>query len=406
LAATATIHLPFTHHGLLRAEWLCVLSWPGFAIGYRVRGLALLHIPRLQLRASSARAQDRALLWAYLIGFAARFAEFSRGHLFHSVSSTNGIGTVPVSSTSNQIIAVLALLPLISVAYLGLRAQSAPRLRRYYRPALLAEFIVAASSGGRGEVISVIIIALGVAYYSTQRFPLKATLVASLVGLFVVFPVLALYRGNSAASGFQVSNFSQGVNTYTSAGLGNALLSGVNTTLGRFSDITAPAALEDRGRQAYPLAFGGTLGADFLNFIPHVLAPGKPNVDQLENNVTYALRLTPVRNSYFAPTTVLEMYLDFGTIGTAIAFVVLGSVYREFNDWLALHGKNTAVCALYLGLAFSALGTPEAFIGDQLFGMLRSHVVYVFVIKVGTYVLTKSDATSSAGGYLGAPSRQ
>jgi oligosaccharide repeat unit polymerase len=302
---------------------------------------------------------------------------------------------VPISSTTNQIIAIFAALPLFSVAYLGLRSHKNRRLRWYYRGALLVEFVAAAVSGGRGNVISVILLALGVAYYSTRRFPLKAAAVCALIGLFAVFPILVIYRANSQASGYEIGNLSEGVSTYAAGGFESALLSGVSATFERFDDIIAPAVLEGRGRSFYPLPFGGTIGPDFANLVPHALAPSKPINDNLSNGIAYALRLSDVPNNYFAMTMQAETYLDFGTLGAVVAFMILGAFYRGLNDWFGARRQNAAVCGIYLGVAYFLIQTQETFIGDQLFGMVRELLVVAVLLKGAIYLLAPSGSRPS-----------
>lgn len=386
-ATKAGIDLLFTHQGFLRAEWLCVVTWTGFAIGYRVRALSPLRIPQLRVPPSSPSAQNLTLLVLYVIGFGARLGMLSRGIFFHNLASTNTIGAAGASSTTNQIMAVLGNLPLIVTGAIGFRARSDRRLRIYYRIALAGEVAVAALSGGRGEVIDVLVLALGVAYYASGRFPVRAMVIAAVVALGFVFPVLALYRASSQTSGYQVSNLSSGVSTYSSKGVGNALMSGINTTLGRFDDLIAPIALEELGSAKIHFGFGNTLGADFLNVIPHALDPHKEPVSSVENRISYDLGLSPVRNNFFALTTVSEMFLDFGLVGSVIAFAIIGSVYREINEWLGLRRESPLVCGTYVGLAYYLLQTQETFIGDQLFGMLRAFVVYAVLMKGVTAAL-------------------
>jgi hypothetical protein len=397
---TVPVKQPFTHHGLMRAEWLCVLAWIGFAVGYRLRIFGFVGIPRLKLQCGNPPIQGRAMLWLYSVGWIARVAGIPRGLYFHNLPSTNIIGTVPISSTTNQILYTLAFLPLVSVAYLGVRAHSDQRFRSYYRLGLIVELAWAVSSGGRGNVVNTLLLALAVQYYTAGRFPLKPTLLAMLFTLFFVFPVLALYRDTSQKThGYQVSNLSAGVSTYTSTGLGNVLLSGIGSTLGRFNDIIIPAALEDRGRNAYPISDGATLGWAVVNFIPHALDPGKPIVNNLQNALSYELRVTPVKNNYEAITQVAEMYWDFGTLGAAIAFLFVGSLYRELNEWTILRrsGRNPAVLALYAALAYFMMQTDETLIADQLDGFIRTVVVLSLLMWVTTRFFERPERRAQRG---------
>lgn len=398
--AGAPIHrYPFTHQAMVHAEWLCVLTWIGFAIGYRVRGLKFLRIRPLALRAAPESAGRHVLILLYVVGWVARFVGTQRGLYFH-VAPQNSVEVT--SSTVNQIIYVLGLVPLISVAYLGIQSHTKVRLRRWYFLALLVELGFALPSGTRSDAISVLVLALAVSYYTSRRFPLKTAALAAIIGLFFVFPVLYLYRTSHAKASntsFGVNDFSTGVGTYTSAGVTGAMLFGVESTLSRFSDLATPARLEEVGTHAYPVMPGETIAWFFINYVPHAIDPSKPAVGQFSNNIGYALHLTASRDSSIAPTQVGEMYLNFGTVGAVIAMVILGSIYREINEWFRLRRTRPAVLAMFAAFAYAIIHSQESIVAVGLGGLIRDAVVIGVVINglswlIGRPMIRRSTLTT------------
>lgn len=381
-----SLHQPFTHHGLMKAEWLAAASWIALAVGYRL--VPGGKIPALKMRIGSERSLTKTLALLYVIGWAARLAGIPRGLYFHGVSGGNAPGAA--LSTTNQAIHILGVLPMISVAYLGVRSISTGgRLRSWYYIALAVEFGFAIPSGRRVDAVSVLLLALVVAYYGHHRFPVKATAWAAAFAIFFVFPVLHLYRisVNTQQSGYQISNFSNGLNTYTSGGVSGTVLTGVGSTLQRFGDMIMPAALEDRGRTYSPTSEGETIGWMLTNVIPAKLYPGKPNVNQWSNELAYRLGVSPVINNFTAPTIIGELYVDFGNVGAVLAMIVLGMVLRVINDWLGQRQHDNAlVIALYAAFAYDLLGAQEETLAVGLVGTLRTMVVAVVLIKGLTWL--------------------
>lgn len=393
-AVSVPVHFVFSHDALTKAEWLCLLCWVCFAVGYRLGLFGFLPIPRLSLAGSESRAtQRRALIVLYVIGTIARLVGIPRGLYFHPVSTS----AVASGSTLNQILGMFGTFPLIAVAYLGIRAhqQRSKRLRRYYWAALAIEFAWALPSGNRVDSVRILVLAVVVFYYTHRRLPLKAMAVCGIFGLFFVFPVLYLYRNANETSSFsknyQVSNLGTGVQTYTSGSIGNTLLFGLGSTLSRFADIQFPAALEERGRQGYSPGEGATVGWIFTNLVPHAIDPTKQSIIQFTDQLAYNLRLTPVRNSSFAPTVVGEFYLDFGAVGAAIAMLILGATYREIDKWLANRRTVPMVTATYAALAYTIISTQEPLLAIGLEQMIRNLILIAILIRVTTWLLRVRD---------------
>jgi hypothetical protein len=380
---TVPAHQPFSHAALTKAEWLCVFSWVALAIGYRIRLLAWLPIRPLRLKTKSVASQDRAMIALYCVGIIARVGGISRGLYFHPVQTT----PVAEGSTLTQIFYVLGLLPSVAVAYVGVRAAGNPRLRRLYQLGIAAELIFAVPSGNRVDAVTVLVLAVVIHYYTRHRFPVKAIAVSAVFALFFVFPVLYLYRTSNFDRGYHVSDLSGSVETYTSGGLGNTMLFGIGSTLSRFSDIRLPAALEERGRGAYPVSTGETIPWLVTNYVPHAVDPSKRSLIKFNDDLAFQLRVTPVHNSSFAITQPGEMYLDFGLAGAVIAVFILGSVYRELNEWLRLRRESALVLAIYAAFAYPLIQTQESLFALSFGGVIRNLIVVAIIIRVTTFVL-------------------
>jgi hypothetical protein len=378
--------LPFGHAAQTRTEWLCLFSWLAFAAGYRLRLFGWLAIRPLKLKTSSTSAQNISMLVLYVAGWAARIVGIPRGLYFHPTQAT----AVAQGSSLNQVLAVLGVFPSIAVAYLGASTKRDPALRRYYWAGLLIELAFAIPSGQRVDSVTILLLALIVYYYTHDRMPVKAMIVAGVFALFFVFPVLYLYRTSNNNAGYQVSDLSGSLQTYTSGGLGNTMLFGIGSTLSRFSDIKLPAALEQFGRNAYPVSTGETVPWLFTNYVPHFIDPSKRNVIEAADSLAYTLRLTPVHNSSFAVTQVGEMYLDFGAAGAVIAIMFLGAVYREINDWLSLRGQGPAILALYAASAYQVIRSQESLLASSFGGLVRNLVVLALIIGAVNWLLEGS----------------
>lgn len=393
LGIPVPVHQAFGHAALVRAEWLCLISWVALVAGYRFRLFSVLRIRPLKLQAQSDGAHAAAMVVLFLVGWVARIAGVSRGLYFHPVLTSG----VAAASSVNQALAIAGVLPSIAVAYLGIRAHTRPQWRWYYRGLLLSELGFALPSGNRVDAVTVLILALVVAYYTTRGMPVKAIIFSSIFGLFFVFPVLIIYRTSNQDKGYQVSDLSTGIATYTSGGLGNTLLYGVGSTLKRFSDINLPAALEERGRKTDPIADGTTIGWIFTNYIPQVLDPHKRSLITYDDQLAYSLRVTPVLNSSYATTPVGELYLDFGTVGMFFAMIVLGAVFREMNEWLALRNTNPMVLAVYAAFAYQIVRTQEPLLALGLGGLIRDLIVAAILIRGMSWLFERSDSGAVPG---------
>lgn len=379
LVGTVSAHPPFDHTALIQAEWLCLFSWIAFVLGFWLRLFGWLSIPPLKLAPRQGQARSMTIL--YCIGWLARIAGIPRGLYFHPTHNT----AVAQGSTLNQALHVFGLLPAVAMAYLGVVAHDRPRLRRLYWAALATELAFAVPSGQRVDSVTVLLLAVIVYYYTHKRVPVKAIVIAATFSLFFVFPVLYLYRASNQDTGYQVSDLSGSLTTYTSGGLGNTLLFGVDSTLKRFSDIGLPAALEQYGRGRDPVSTGETIPWLVTNYIPHAVDPSKRNVIEFTDHLAYVLHVTPVLNSSYAPTQVGEMYLDFGTVGAVLAMLIIGSVYREVDQWLALRRESPLVLAIYAAFGFTVIQTQESLLATSFGGMVRNIVVLAIVIRVTTW---------------------
>lgn len=380
---TVLAHVPFSHHSQMRAQWLCVLGWVGFAGGYWFRLLGFLQIPPLKLLRDPAAIKTSMVL-LYVVGWVARIALIPTGLYFHTTASTE----VAAGSTTSQIIFSFSLMPAVATAYLGIQAHHRTDLRRLYWLALAAEIAFAIPSGRRVDAVSVLVLASIVAFYTTKRLPVRAIAISLVFALFFVFPILFLYRTSHQNTGYQVKDLQGALETYTGGGVENAMLSGVGSTLNRFSDIELPAGLEEKGRNRYPVGFGGTVPWIVTGVLPHALFPNKPNVLMQINNLAFALELTPVRNSQFAPTQVGDMYLDFGTIGVLLGMFVVGAAYRELNEFLSRRRDSPLVLAIYAALAYTILDTEETLLAQGFAGIVRQLLVVTAIVVVTTWLFS------------------
>jgi hypothetical protein len=390
--------LPFGHQALTVATALCLLGWIGFSIGYLLRPFSFLRIPALRLDGSPA-ISNTALIVLYALGWVARVGSITRGQYFHG--SAAGIVAPTTGSTLNQVLFILHFLPSISVAYAGVMAATTHqrKWRRLYGAGLVVDVAYYLPSGSRSDVVTVALLALAVAYYARGRFPIRMLTISAVLLLFVLFPLIHLYRGSGGTSGFTTNtsgNLQQSAQTYTGAGLSRALLYGVGSTFSRFSDIFVPAALVEQGRAIYPVAPGHTLVWTLSSQIPHALWPSKPSVGNFSGEFAHAIGLVYSSSTSVSTTQIGEMYLNFGTIGVFVGMLFVGGVYRELGEWLRERKRNPMVLALYAALAYSILGSHETIVAGGLMGAIRTALVLSVILWIAMQVFTPPQRVSVA----------
>ncbi len=374
--------LPFDHPALVMATGLCLLAWLGLAAGYFIRPFAFCQVPALKLERWSSPT-IYTLFIMYGVGWVARLARIGRGEYFH--------GSVPAAmvpttgSTLGQVLLILAVLPSIVVAYFGVigtHSRSKWWLRGY-RVGLGVEILYYVPSGGRSYVVTIAVLALIVAYYTKGRLPIRAIIVTGVLLLFVLFPLIHLYRESGTQAGF-TSNAGRNLERSAAALAGQdvqqTLLYGVGATFSRFSDIFVPAALVYQGRQVYAIAPGETLVWAITNMIPKAVWPGKPSTGTFAGEFAQSIRIVPSKATSVATTQPGELFFNFGTVGVLVGMFFVGGVYREFGEWLRERARRPMVLALYATVAYSIIDSQETIIAQGLTGLLRTTAVLAFIL--------------------------
>ncbi len=374
--------LPFDHGALATATGLCLIAWVGLAVGYIVRPLSLFRIPPLRLE-GWADPSVFMLVLLYGGGWLARLARLSRGEYFHG---NVPIATIPTTgSSTGQLLLILAILPSVVIAYVGVIGthRAAKSWLWVYRIGLGLEVLYYLPSGGRSFVVTIAVLALVVRFYAKGRLPIRMIVVTVLLLLFVLFPLVHLYRGAGREAGFTVNaagNLQQSATTFAGQGLQQTLLYGVGSTFSRFSDIFVPAALIYRGRRAYPIDEGETILWSVTNLVPKAVWPNKPNTGTFAGSFAYSIGLVASKRTSVSTTQPGELYLNFGTLGVLIGMFFVGSVYREFGEWLRERRHQPMVLALYAASAYGMIGSHETIIAQGMTGLLRTAIVLALIL--------------------------
>ncbi len=386
--------LPFGHEALMATVGLATLGWLGLAGGYFVRPFAFLGIKPLKLDASR-EVRLRSLIIFYVVGWIARLADVAAGQYFHGgkdFESTSG-------STTSQLLHVVSILPAVVVAYVGISALLTRdrRLLTLYWVGLALDVAFYLPSGGRGQVASVVFLALSVLYYVRHRVPLKALVTAAALLIFVVFPIIHLYRGSGGQEGFTrtpVANLKRSTAEYTGNGAGATIFYGLGATFSRFSQVLIPASLVEQDGNTFSVEPGSTLIWAASNFIPGAVWQNKPKVGNFAAESSYAMGLTSERTTSIATTQIGEMFLNFGVIGVAVGMFFVGAVYRELSEWLRERRRRPMVLALYASMAYGLLGTGESIVAVGLVGSIRTLLALAFFVWITSRFL---DTRASVG---------
>lgn len=371
------VSLPFGHSALVVATALALLGWIGLATGYLIRPFAFLRIPALKLDASPV-ARHRALAALYVVGWVCRLIQLALGLYFHG--SGPGVFVPTGGSTSLQVLSILAIFPSIAVAYAGVNAlETGERKWRWlYWIGLAIDVAYYIPSGSRGQVVTIAVLALSVAYYIRGRLPLRLIAISIALLMFILFPVIHLYRDSGGKAGFAANtagNLQHSIETYTGQTPTQTIFYGFGATFVRFSQIWVAAALVEQGRSAYPIAPGTTLVWTVTNFVPHGLWPDKPSVGTFSGDLAYTIGLTNSRDTSVSTTQFAEMYLNFGTIGVLVGMIFIGGIYRELGEWLRERKRRPIVLAIYAAFAYQILTTGETIVAGGLVGPIRAMVV-------------------------------
>ena len=337
ILSTKTPHPSVIIAGLPLAIWYANLGMAAYLAGYRASG-RLASLKDRFLKADSAvdaRVIVGAAITIYVLGWLARLPELLRGW-FVTVAASRFAADIPPTM---QTVSYFSLLGVFGYA-LSLLALYVPGGNRplprivaaTFTPLELFYAFLIGSKFHLGLVISILLI---VRHYLYRRISPRSVVVTILTFVFVVAPVITVYRGVAAVKDLPLRTFGQQLprlGVQTIAGLRaftpeRYVEGSVRDFTDRLSGIDGLAVTLRGVPLVVDYVHGGTLVWVFKILIPTVLQPGKnAPLAQVLSPVPRLFGFPDARNGGIAITSVAEFYWNFGAPGVLIGMWLVGAL--------------------------------------------------------------------------------
>ncbi len=230
----------------------------------------------------------------------------------------------------------------------------------------------------RSGIITIVISVLAIVYYLRNRkFPVKSTLVAAPIALFITRLMTILRPG----SGYAESDW-----------LNLNLIRALEPMIVSFSgiDVSKTAHIMAAVGKQLDYQWGGTLLNIFTIWIPRQLWPGKPtNVDTIVGMAvfgaqTYGAGAVP-------PGLIAEMYWNFWLSGVIVGCFLVGYLLRIVYTQFRAYSSNRNIVLLYV-TSFMSLGV--AFMGSGFASTLTSFLMTSMPLFIVLYFITERDSAA------------
>lgn len=322
---------------LPQAIWYANLGMAAYLAGYRVSPRLPLFRERLFRAAEGvdARLLVQAAIVIYVLGWLARLPELLRGW-FVTVAASRFAADIPPSMQSVSYFTLLGIfgytLSLVALCVPG-GDRPLPRVAAAVFTPL--EFLYAFLIGSKfhlGLVISILFI---VRHYLYRRISPRSVLLTILIFIFVVTPVITVYRGIAAVEDIPLRNFGSQlprVGAQTIAGLRaftpeRYVEGSVRAFTDRLSGIDGLAVTLRGVPLVVDYVHGATLIWVVKILVPTILEPGKnAPLAQLLAPVPRLFGFPDARNGGIAITSVAEFYWNFGTPGVLLGMWIVGAL--------------------------------------------------------------------------------
>lgn len=369
--------------GLASAALLDAGGFALFIAGYRYSPLArrgaLGVMSRIPAGPSPGEATPLAFFAVLLgVGWIARLQTLASGSYFHF----NPSGAIVGNSSWSFVIDGLAALPTVVVAYLLARDYMRARTKGRSGPLsttalvlLAVEFVWVLPSGGRGQLLSLVLMVFLTRYYGLRRLPSVRALTLSVVlSVIVIFPLVLSYRSSSGTN-YQTNaavSLQNAVSRYVETSWSERLGNGLDATFTRFSEVPYVAAIVEGGPRASGLHPGETFSWAITGFIPRAIDPHKQDPGFFGNYFarTYGFVGPRDRLTALSVTQVGELYMNFGALGV-LGMAAFGMLFRPLSDLTLARRRDPLVLALYAVLAWPLINGLEGIFAGAFLGVIK-----------------------------------
>lgn len=244
-------------------------------------------------------------------------------------------------------------------------------------------------SGVKGFIIPLFGIPLLLYHYLRKRLSIRQVVrwavVVVFVLIFLIFPLINSYRvvfyemaGYSSVDA-ALSAWSRAHWSFHENQLAATVTESIRSFMNRFSGLDSLSIIVADPKYQR----GKTLTIFFIAFIPRFLWSQKPVLDVgRQFAVEYWNQPVNVQNA-MAPTTIGELYWNFGLIGVLIGMFLLGVIYRTaYLYFIKGSGHVTAIEAFLYAFIFLKLTSIEGNLATMFVGLLEQLVLLIVITWV------------------------
>jgi len=368
-----------------------LLSLGALTVGYLLTPLKITRDQAPAFPTLSPTAFPVLLALLLLAGWGARLYSLKSGTYFHIA----GPEATPVDPRGAWFLTTASLLPLFATALVGSRLYmlqrqtAAPRLAVVFGCLALLEVLWAVPTGARAAVVGLAAMLVVVRYYGAGRLPSKPILaVTTLVLILFFFPFAEQYRATGEYQTSPVDSASETLSAMSERSVNENLDAGIDSTLSRFADVTAVAAVLRADTNLTRFADGETLSWIPEGFVPRAFLEEKYDPGRFGNEFgrSYGFLYPGDFETSIAISQAGELLLNFGWLGLVLGMSVVGAVYRLLSDILGGRRDSPVALAIYGTVAWDLVAGQEVILALGLIGTVKTMLV-LWLITLGVATL-------------------
>jgi len=322
---------------------------------------------------------DIIIVLIYCIGLFARFYLISRGQATFLLNPYEDIGFLH----SFQLLEELCIF-----AYGLLTARLLTNPSKGFRYSLWIVMLIIETcygfySGKKGFIIPIVAVSLILYHYLHKAISVRSAFswlgIIFIAFILIIFPIINSYRvqfykiGGYSSPDIAISTLSVVISELVRGELSYSLTDSTHDLMNRFVGLDAfSIIIESKDYQK-----GKTISLFFWAFIPRFIWPDKPSLDVgREFAITMWNQPANVQSS-MAPTSIGELYWNFGLIGVVLGMFVLGVIYRIVYIYLIKDRKRVSANeALLYAFAFLGLFGIEGNLASQLAHIIQKLLLF------------------------------
>lgn len=282
---------------------------------------------------------------------------------------------------------------------------------RYRSSAALLSLIVAAAlssilgglSGSKTLALEPVALIVLTRMFMAGRVRLR-WIVLGVLGLILFYPVSIFYRqvilsGDTLPITAPLSDLSGTVHRVqgfiASQKIEDTLALGSQATASRFDALGVSSVIIRDTPRVSPFQDGRTLVLFFYSFVPRLLWPNKPNIN-IGQWITDTYGPGPQIKSQTGATIAGDFYLNFGILGVAAGFIMLGLFLRVFHESLLGRSRNAIAvllsCILAVKLLNMLTGSVAGYAASIIFAIVPFLLVHLAITTARPAVRARSRA--------------